>query len=75
MAFLACSQVLELLAAGHSNYEPQAGMPAAVDALIASSTTADPAAATFRLGQGVWEVYASGTIHISSMFAMLKGWV
>ena len=51
------SQVLELLAAGHQNYEPQAGMSAAVDALIASSTTADPAPTSFRLGQGVWEVH------------------
>ncbi len=49
--------MLALLAAGHQNYEPQAGMSAAVDALIASSTTADPAPASFRLGQGAWEVH------------------
>lgn len=49
-------QVLELLAAGHTNYSPHPDMPAAVEALIRSSTTADPAPATFRLGQGVWEV-------------------
>jgi hypothetical protein len=50
-------QVLALLAAGHQNYEPQPGMSAAVGALVASSTTADPAPASFRLGQGVWEVH------------------
>lgn len=49
-------QVLELLAGGHTNLAPDPGMQAAVDALIRSSTTADPGPATFRLGQGVWEV-------------------
>ena len=51
-------QVLALLAAGHQNYAPQAGMSAAVEALIASSTTADPALASFRLAASrrIWFV-------------------
>ena len=49
-------QVWRLIAAGHSNVLPSSRMAAALDALIASGTSTDPAATTFQLGEGTWEV-------------------
>ena len=66
-------QVLALLAAGHQNYDPQPDMSAAVDALIASSATAAPAPASFRLGQGVWEVHPPCS-HVGNRPIMLPLW-
>lgn len=51
-----CEQVLDLIASGHTNLQPVDGMDAALDALIATASDQNPAAATFKLGQGVWEV-------------------
>ena len=53
---LAATQVLALLADGHTNLAPDPRMGAAVEALVRSSAVTDPGPATFRLGQGVWEV-------------------
>lgn len=62
-------QVLDLLSSGHTNVNPKRGMDAALDALIATSDDEDPAAATFELGQGVWEVFNAPHIRsLSSLF-------